>query len=111
MAENRKYLYWIMGIIIAVILIYLIYPKPPGADKATAECIGKNSVIYISTGCSACAKQKSLFGSGFKYLNVVDCAVEPEKCSSISSVPTWIISGEFITGVQSVEVLKALTGC
>ena len=85
----------------------------PSIDKKTASCIAENSVVYISTGCSACAKQKNLFGDYYNDLNKIDCAITPEKCreAEITAVPTWIINNEKILGVQSIEELKQLTGC
>ncbi len=114
MAENKRYLYWIIGIVAIIVityLIYLIYPRASGIDKATAECIGQNSIVYISTGCIACQAQEKLFGGNFKYLNTIDCAVTPEKCSDITSVPTWIINDKKLVGIQLISTLKQLTGC
>lgn len=112
--KNWKYfLIGIISLIIITYLVYLIYPEASGIDKATTECIGENSIIYIQTGCVACQAQEKLFGGNFKYLNVIDCAITPEKCStaSITSVPTWIINNEKLVGVQLIQDLKDLTGC
>ncbi len=84
-----------------------------GIDKELAKCIGENSMIYVSTGCSYCEKQKAMFGDNFKELNSVDCAFIPEKCreAGVTTVPTWVINGEKIRGVQDIEKLKELTNC
>ena len=108
---TKKIVVGVIVIIAIIIIVYSLIPKPNGIDKKTTECIAKNSVIYISTGCSACAYQEKLFGDNFKYLNTIDCAIDSDQCSEITGVPTWIISGEKITGVQSIETLKQLTGC
>ena len=79
----------------------------------TIKCIGENSVLYTQKGCLACDKQEMLLGDNMKYINLIDCYQNPEACqeAEIMYVPTWIIDGKKITGVQTVEVLKALTGC
>ena len=98
-------------IAVVIIAIILINRTPADIEKETAQCIGENSVLYIQTGCHACATQEELFGDNFQYLNVIDCWIEEEKCSDIVRVPTWIINEEQILGVQSIEKLKELTGC
>ncbi|MFH1501250.1 MAG: hypothetical protein ABIE22_04870 [archaeon] len=76
-----------------------------------AQCIASKSVLYISTGCTACSHQKELFGNDYHYLNTIDCAITPENCNDITAVPTWIINNEQYKGVQSIETLKRLTEC
>ena len=82
-------------------------------DKATAECIASKSTLYVRTGCPYCEEQKNLFGESVEYLNVIDCMEEPAVCATeaIAVVPTWVIDGEKIVGVQSIAKLKELTGC
>ncbi len=81
------------------------------SSEEIAMCIGENSELYVQLGCNACETQKEMFGDNYKYLNVIDCWSEKEKCSEIQYTPTWIINGEKYTGVQSIEKLKELTGC
>lgn len=82
-------------------------------NEDLAKCISEKATLYFSTGCSACAKQKDLFGDSYKYLEKVDCVVFPEKCreAGLRAVPTWIINGEIIEGVQKLDKLKELTNC
>jgi len=84
-----------------------------GVSKATVECIASKSTLYIRTGCPYCEEQKKLFGENFDYLNVINCAEEPAMCvkADIVGVPTWVIDGEKIEGVQSITKLKELTEC
>jgi len=84
-----------------------------GANAETVKCISEKSTIYVSATCTACAAQKKIFGSQFENLNSVDCAEEAQKCleAGISRVPTWIINGEKIVGLKSIDELKELTGC
>lgn len=83
------------------------------ADKATTDCLASKVKVYISTGCTACARQKEMFGENFQYLNAIDCKINPEECSdkNILRVPTWIINENKLEGVQSIETLKRLAGC
>jgi len=103
----------IIFILIIFILINGCNNNSNNIDKKLAKCISEKSVIYISAGCVACAKQRELFGENFDELNVVDCAMEPEKCrdADIIVVPTWIINDNIYKGVQKIEELKELTGC
>ncbi|MEK6863006.1 MAG: hypothetical protein AABW57_02495 [Nanoarchaeota archaeon] len=102
-------------IIIAVILIaiYIKYPRPPETTEEISKCIGKNSILYIQLGCSACKTQENLFGENYQYLNKVDCFYEQEKCiqEEIEATPTWIIKGVKYKGVKNIETLRELTGC
>ena len=84
-----------------------------GVSKVTAECIASKSTLYVRTGCPYCDEQKEIFGESVKYLNVIDCVEEPAMCTKadIAVVPTWVIDGEKIVGVQSIAKLKELTGC
>jgi len=84
-----------------------------GIDAGTVNCIVGNSTVYVSVTCGVCAEQKEIFGEQFKNLNSVDCTEEQQKCvdMGISHVPTWVINGEKMVGLKSVEELKELTGC
>ncbi len=101
-------------IIVAVIILSIILINNASAGnvpKATAICIGENSELYVQFGCHACKTQEEMFGESYQYLNIIDCYFQPEECSSITHTPTWIINEEKYTGVQSIEILKQLTGC
>ncbi|MFC1734085.1 hypothetical protein ACFL6I_27590, partial [candidate division KSB1 bacterium] len=101
---------------VLVLVVYFTYFRGDGTDGPsidTVKCIGSKSTIYISTGCHVCAQQEELFGENFKYLNIVNCFIEGEKCSqaNVTRVPTWMINGEMMTGLQSIEKLINLAGC
>lgn len=99
----------ILGVIIFATIILI---KSNGnIDEELAKCIGENSELYVQLGCNACGTQTDKFGENKKYLNVIDCWKEREKCSGIEYTPTWIIEGEKYIGVQSIDKLKELTGC
>jgi len=100
-------------IIVAIIgfSVFILNKSSPEAPKAIAECIGKNSILYVQLGCHACESQKEMFGENYQYLNVIDCWFERDKCEGITATPTWLIKGEKIVGVQSIEKLQELTDC
>lgn len=107
---------WItFGVILAVIAFAVIVTSLPkqSPEESTAKCIGENSALYVQLGCHACAIQEELFGENTKYLNIIDCLYNREICieKNILHTPTWIINGEKIEGVQSINTLKELTGC
>ena len=105
---------WITPIIIIAIVslaFFVISKNKNETPDEIAKCIGKNSILYIQLGCSACKTQENLFGESYQYLTKVDCWFERDKCTEIQKTPTWIIKGEKYEGVQSIEKLKELTNC
>jgi len=102
-----------LAIIVGVILVafFIISSKTSNTSEELAKCIGEKAQLFTQLGCHACKTQEELFGENYKFLNVVDCFYEGEKCGGIEYTPTWIINGEKIVGVQSIEKLKELTGC
>lgn len=108
----KKFLITIMIILGVIILSIIIISKPnPETSEKVAKCIGKKSILYIKLGCHACKTQEEMFGENYKYLTVIDCFYERDKCYEIEWTPTWVIKGEKYIGVQSIEELKELTGC
>ena len=107
----------IFGIIIGIIIIATIYfsgilkPNNPSATESEAKCLGEKSTFYYLTGCTFCKKQEAMFGENLKYLNMVECSEQPEKCVLLTGVPAWNINGKFYEGVQPISKLKELTGC
>jgi glutaredoxin len=108
-----------VGVIVAVLVlsITVIYLKKPnthsGITEELAKCIASNSKIYVQTGCSHCRDQEALFGDYVQLLNSTDCAKDINACSvaGIEYTPTWVINGQKIVGVQTIEKLKTLTNC
>ena len=110
---NKKNLGVTIIIIIAVIAfaIFLMNLNPNNVPQDTTECIAENSELYVQLGCHACKTQEEMFGEDYEKLNTVDCFYEREKCEGITHTPTWIINGEKIADVLTIEELKELTGC
>lgn len=103
----------IIVLAIIVFAIYALNKNGVNTDVELAKCIGAKTTLYMQTGCPACKKQESLFGETYKYLNVIDCLTNTQKCidEEITNIPTWFINGNKYIGVQSIEKLKELTGC
>jgi hypothetical protein len=102
-----------LAIVLAVIIlaVILLTRSHPDVSEETAKCIGENSVLYSQLGCHACEYQEDLFGENYKYLNVIDCWIDQEKCLGIKGTPTWIINDQEYLGARTIEQLKELTGC
>ncbi|MGD9276703.1 MAG: hypothetical protein PVJ67_06015 [Candidatus Pacearchaeota archaeon] len=104
-----------IGIILVVIFlaIFILIKPAPETNEEVIKCIGENSVLYTQLGCSHCEEQEEMFGDNLKYLDIIDCFYEHEKCSveDITATPTWIIKGEKHKGAKSIKKLQELTGC
>ncbi len=100
-------------IILGIILIsFFSLTKPsPETDEEIVQCIGEQATLYTQLGCSHCKTQEELFGENIKYIEMVDCFYETEKCEGILATPTWIIKEKQYTGVKSINKLKELTNC
>jgi 2-hydroxychromene-2-carboxylate isomerase len=105
----------ILIILIAGVVIYMKGNSAPQTSTEIVQCIGKNSILYVQTGCSHCKDQEDLFGNNTQYLNMIDCIQidQRQKCidAGIRGTPTWIIKNQSYVGVQTIEKLKQLTGC
>lgn len=84
------------------------------AKVQLAQCMaGKNINFYYSRFCADCYEQKIEFGTGFRFLNVIDCDNFPEKCTNIDSekMPAWKIDGKIVYGYKDFNELRNVTGC
>lgn len=100
-------------LLVLIISFFLLKKSSPETTEEIAKCIGKNSILYVQLGCIHCENQKELFGESVKYLEIVDCWFEKEKCNTneITATPTWIINNKKYEEVQSIKKLQKLTGC
>jgi hypothetical protein len=110
---KARFATWGIIILIVFIVFLIVYDfnKSEGTTKEIAKCIGENSLLYTQLGCHACEIQEKMFGENYKYLEIVDCFYEREKCVGIEATPTWKIKEKLYRGVQSIEDLQELTGC
>lgn len=82
-------------------------------DEETMQCIAEKSTLYISTGCTACAKQEGILEEHLNKFTIIDCKEDAQKCldEDITKVPTWFINNQKHSGVKQISELKELTGC
>lgn len=112
--KTKSIIFTILILIAVIILAYLALNKrTPITDQEVVKCIGSKSVLYIQLGCHACKTQEEMFGDNYQYLSKVDCWYTNQPCvdNNITATPTWIIKGERVVGVQTIDKLKELTGC
>jgi hypothetical protein len=72
-----------IGICLFVLIIVgfiFLFTSIPKTSEEQAKFIGENSVLYTQLGCSHCEKQENMFGENAKYLKIIDCFEETEKC-------------------------------
>lgn len=118
--KSRKPLVYI-GILILFAAAYLLgrYYKNHKYDDFAKCLAGKQAKMYGLYWCPHCADQKAMFGSSFKYVPYVECAIRgskelaPEcKVAGVKLFPSW----QFGTdppkeGVLSLEDLSIKSGC
>lgn len=109
--KKKKGVTLIVILVVIILAIIIMTRSHPETSKEVAECIGKNSKLYVQLGCSACKIQEEIFGDNYQYLNVIDCWFEGDKCGEIEYTPTWIIKGTKYDEVFSIQTLQELTGC
>ena len=85
-----------------------------------AECLAtRNARMYGLYWCPHCADQKAMFGSAFKYVPYVECAIRgskelaPEcKVAGVKLFPSWQFGMDAPKeGVLSLDALSEKTGC
>ena len=85
-----------------------------------AKCLAnKQARMYGLYWCPHCADQKAEFGSSFRYVPYVECAIRgshemaPEcKAAGVKLFPSWQFGGDPPKeGVLSLQALSEKTGC
>ena len=114
--NKKRFMIWVnilVAVIILSIVLYVVTKSnaPVETDIDIVKCIAEKSVLYSKLGCSACETQEDLFGENYKYIQVIDCFYELDKCQEVAATPTWKIKGKYYQGVQSIKNLQELTGC
>lgn len=124
-AENsegkRKRMLIYVGILILFAAAYLAgrYYKDHKYDSF-AKCIAsRQAKMYGLYWCPHCADQKAMFGSAFKYVPYVECAIRgskelaPEcKTAGVKLFPSWQFGMDPPKeGVLSLDALSEKTGC
>ena len=114
---KNYFIYIILIILVIAVFIYL-YNKPGRYDDF-AKCLSEKGLkMYGSYQCSACAKQKTLFGKSFEFIDYVECGPLSgpvnQICidNNINAYPIWIDNnGDQYRGVQSLKDLEEIGGC
>jgi len=98
-------------------LLYFTTKEDPYKSSLAQYITENNAEMYGAFWCGACAKQKEIFGNSFKHIDYIECDergkdAQPEKCkiNNVEAYPTWIINGEKIVGVKTLEDLASLSG-
>lgn len=109
------------GILILFAAAYLTgrYYKNHKYDSFAKCLASKNAKMYGLYWCPHCADQKAMFGSAFKYVPYVECAIRgsrelaPEcKIAGVKLFPSWQFGTEPPKeGVLSLDALSEKTGC
>jgi len=92
--------------------------KPSSAEQlALSDWLRQRGVIFYGAWwCPACFQQKNLFGQqAGNRLPYVECDKEEagrQRCAAaeVRVFPTWVLGGQRLEGVQTVEELKSWSG-
>lgn len=118
--KNQNTLGWIILAVVVGGLLYGAYSifKPKVASTSMdsfAQCVASKKVtMYGAEWCSHCKKEKSNFGSSFKYIPYVECPKNEQLCleKGISGYPTWIAGdGRIYQGEQGLEGVAKISEC
>ncbi|HET9304626.1 MAG TPA: hypothetical protein VFO46_01235 [Candidatus Sulfotelmatobacter sp.] len=118
---KRKRMLIYVGILILFAAAYLAgrYYKDHKYDSFARCLAGKQAKMYGLYWCPHCADQKAMFGSAFKYVPYVECAIRgskelaPEcKVAGVKLFPSWQFGMDPPKeGVLSLDALSEKTGC
>ncbi|MEM7411122.1 MAG: DUF3859 domain-containing protein [Myxococcota bacterium] len=94
-------------------------PKTPAlVGGSLAQCLtDSGAVFYGAHWCSACKKQKALFGADVDALPYVECEqwitrIKNRACRGVTAYPTWQFpDGSRQSGVFSLAKLAQRSGC
>ncbi|MDO8462924.1 MAG: hypothetical protein Q7S96_01445 [bacterium] len=115
-----------IGVIAAVVLISggVYVSQRSNADpetEALAMCLTERGIVeYGAYWCPNCAEQKKRFGSAFKRITYIECAMpgnpqaQSPKCQAagITGYPTWVFpDGNRLIGLQSLQALAKAASC
>lgn len=99
----------------------LVPPSPTtGAQvnttmEAFGQCLtAKGMVFFGVNGCSACAGQKTMLGTAWKYVNAMNCSGNVQACVNLGmrTAPSWGRGGvTVIPGATSLDYLAQVSGC
>jgi len=118
-----RVLTWIGGTaevtVLAAVAVFANAPDPASPYQAglARHLAATRAVMYGAYWCPHCQEQKKLFDSAASALPYVECAPEgpnphPDLCerAQVKSFPTWVIDGQRLVGVQSLDALARASG-
>ena len=106
--KSKTATYLVVLSVIFIVFVILFIKHVSSASIEDSQFIGERTTLYVQTGCSHCERQLSLFGENIKYIAVIDCFKEPDRCQDITYTPTWVIDNNKYEGFKSVRQLKVL---
>ncbi|MDD4251280.1 MAG: thioredoxin domain-containing protein [Candidatus ainarchaeum sp.] len=110
----------IIGLVVIIVLVFGLMIQGTSNEETNsgldefAQCLTKKGVVMFGTSwCSYCNKQKELFETSFKYVDFVDCDNDKSACvnNGVKGYPTWKINGENYSGLQQLNIIAQLSGC
>jgi glutaredoxin len=85
-------------------------------QKLAEHLRAQGAVLYGTSWCAYCHKQKAMFGNAVDELTEVECdskqkGAEPAKCNAanISAYPSWEINGKVYPGMLSLPELAKIS--
>ncbi|MFZ5500866.1 MAG: hypothetical protein ACOY58_03000, partial [Candidatus Micrarchaeota archaeon] len=69
----------------------------PAQYDGLSKCLTEKGVVmYGSSLCGACAKQKQALGGSFQFIDYIECSGNPAACqeAGIDYLPTWVYQGK-----------------
>ena len=118
---KRKRMLIYVGILILFAAAFLAgrYYKNHKYDSFAKCLASKQAKMYGLYWCPHCTDQKAMFGSAFKYVPYVECAIKgskelaPEcKVAGVKLFPSWQFGMDPPKeGVLSLDALSEKTGC
>jgi uncharacterized membrane protein/Zn ribbon nucleic-acid-binding protein len=93
-------------------------PADPSVVALAEHLQTTGSLMYGASWCPACEQQKELFGTAEDQIPYVECSPngrgtpQAEVCNEagVQSYPTWVINGQTLVGVRSLEALALASG-
>lgn len=109
------------GIVILIVIAFGVgrYYRNHKYDSFAKCLAAKQAKMYGLYWCPHCADQKAMFGSSFRYVPYVECAIKGSKelapqckVAGVKLFPSWQFGSELPKeGVLSLEALSEKTGC
>ncbi len=92
--------------------------EPPNYDNF-AKCLAEKGLkVYGSELCSACRAEMKIFGSSWRFLNMIECnpnidGNKADECLEVEvkKTPTFIMGDKRTDGFKLLDELSEFSGC